>query len=176
MRGLIPLLCFVGLIGLLSIAILRGNSDKLSYNLLEKPFPAFQLTELYDEEQTLSEADIAGQITLVNVFGTWCAPCKIEHPKFMELAKEKSFKLVGLNWRDPRPRTIEWLKQLGNPYDTVIFDRMGELVIALGVTGAPETYVIDKKGLIRFKHVGIVTDEVWDKTLFPLIQKLEAEP
>lgn len=175
MRGLIPLLFFAGLVLLLMIAILRGNSDQLSYNLLEKPVPVFELTDLYDENKSLDQSLLGGEITLLNVFGTWCGPCKAEHPKFMEIAQNKRVRLVGLNWRDPRERAIEWLRQLGNPYDVIIYDRLGELVIAMGVTGAPETYVIDKNGLIQYKHVGMVTDQVWDEKLLPLIAELETK-
>jgi len=174
MRGLLPLIAFFGLVSLLAVAILRGNSDQLSYNLLEKPVPEFELTELYDENRELSSTDISGEITLVNLFGTWCAPCKVEHPKWMEIAAQGNIKIVGLNWRDPRNRAKAWLAQLGDPYDFVIYDRLGELVIAMGATGAPETYVIDQNGLIRYKHVGMITDEVWDETLWPLIQDLKA--
>lgn len=175
MRGFVPLLAFIALIAVLALSILRGNSDQLSYNLLEKPVPDYELTELYDENRNLGPTDITGEITLVNLFGTWCAPCKVEHPKWMEIAEQDRVRVVGLNWRDPRDRAKAWLAQLGDPYDFVIYDRLGELVIAMGATGAPETYVIDQNGLIRYKHVGMVTDQVWDQTLWPLIQELEAE-
>lgn len=174
MRGLIPIMAFLALMALLAIAILRGNSDRLSYNLLEKPFPAFELTELYDEARSLDADDLSGEITLVNLFGSWCPPCKMEHPKWMEIGKNDQVRIVGLNWRDPRDRAKSWLDQLGDPYDFVIYDRMGELVISMGATGAPETYVIDQNGIIRYKHTGMVTDQVWEQTLWPLIQKLEA--
>lgn len=92
----------------------------------------------------------------------------------MEIGKNDQVRIVGLNWRDPRDRAKSWLDQLGDPYDFVIYDRMGELVISMGATGAPETYVIDQNGIIRYKHTGMVTDQVWEQTLWPLIQKLEA--
>ncbi len=172
-RGLIPLLGFAALIVILAVAILRGNSDRLSYNLLEAPFPEFELAELYEEGRIVGEDDISGQITLVNIFGTWCVPCKAEHPKWMEITEQDNIRIVGLNWRDSRDKAKVWLKQLGDPYDFVIFDQRGELVIAMGATGAPETYVIDQDGLIRYKHVGMITDEIWSEILAPLIQKLE---
>lgn len=175
MRGMLPLFAFFALIALLAIAILRGNSDQLSYKFLNKPFPEFELTELYDENRKLGPGDIGGEITLVNIFGTWCTPCKAEHPKLVEIAENENLRLVGLNWRDPRKRAEAWLAQLGDPYDFVIYDRLGELVIAMGATGAPETYVIDPKGVIRYKHVGMVTDQVWTETLQPLIRQLETE-
>lgn len=175
MRGMFPLMAFMALIAVLAIAILRGNSDQLSYNLLENPVPEFELTELYDETRTISASDITGEITLINLFGSWCPPCKMEHPKWMEIAELDRVRVVGLNWRDPRDRAKTWLAQLGDPYDFVIYDRLGELVIAMGATGAPETYVIDQNGLIRYKHVGMVTDQVWEQTLWPLIRELEAE-
>jgi len=175
MRGLMPLFAFFVLIALLAIAILRGNSDQLSYKFLDEPFPEFALTELYDESRQLDQSAIKGEITLVNIFGTWCTPCKAEHPKLVEIGKTEKLRIVGLNWRDPRDRAKGWLAQLGDPYDFVIYDRMGELVIAMGATGAPETYVIDAKGVIRHKHVGMVTDDVWKDSLKPLIAQLEVE-
>ncbi len=175
MRGLIPLLAFLALIVLLAVSILRGNSDQLSYKFLNEPFPEFELTELYDETRSVDQALIRGEITLVNIFGTWCTPCKAEHPKLVEIGETENLRLVGLNWRDTRDRAKSWLAQLGDPYDFVIYDRMGELVIAMGATGAPETYVIDAQGIIRYKHVGMVTDQVWAETLQPLIRQLESE-
>lgn len=175
MRGLIPFFAFWTLIAVLAVAILRGNSDQLSYNLLEKPVPNYELTELYDETRILGATDITGEITIINLFGTWCTPCKAEHPKWMEIAENDQVRIIGLNWRDPRDRAKSWLAQLGDPYDFVIYDQLGELVIAMGATGAPESYVIDQNGLIRYKHVGMVTDQVWEQVLWPLIQDLEGE-
>ncbi len=175
MRGLIPLFGFAALLAVLALSILRGNSDQLSYKFLNEPFPEFELTELYDEARTIDQNMVGGEITLVNIFGTWCTPCKAEHPKLVEISNNENLRLIGLNWRDPRTRAKNWLAQLGDPYDFVIYDRLGELVIAMGATGAPETYVIDRQGVIRYKHVGMVTDQIWTETLQPFIRELERE-
>lgn len=172
-RGLLPLILFAGLIGILALSLIRGNSDRLNFNMKDKPFPEFELTVLYDENQSITEDALSGRVTLVNVFGTWCRPCLQEHPKLVEIGKSGRVNLIGLNWRDPRLRAQDWLIRHGDPYDQIIYDRRGELVIAMGVTGAPETYVIDAGGIIRYKHVGMVTDNIWDGTLLPLIEELE---
>jgi len=175
-KGLLPLILFALFVGGLSIAILRGNADRLSSNLIDKPFPEFELSDLNDPDKTLTKKDFAGQVTILNVFGSWCVACLVEHPKLMEVGKTSTAQLVGLNWNDsPREKALNWLSRHGDPFDRVIFDPFGELVIALGVTGAPETFIIDKSGRIVHKHVGEITDEVWDEKLNPIINRLEDE-
>ena len=115
------------------------------------------------------------KVHLVNVFGSWCVACNVEHPVLMQIAQNKTVEVIGINWRDERGAAKDWLAQHGNPYDKIIFDPESVLIIPLGVVGAPETFVTDKKGRVRYKHIGPISQEDWRKTLRPIILKLEIE-
>jgi len=166
-KAFLPLILFAGLIIWLALALTKGDPRKLDSYLIDQPFPAFELSALDDPKDMISEDILDGRISLVNVFGSWCTACVQEHPNLMEIAKMDRVNLIGLNWRDTRAKGRAWLAR-------IIFDADSELAIALGVTGAPETYLIDKEGSIRYKHVGIITGDVWKDELAPLIAKLEA--
>ncbi len=172
-RAFLPLFLFAVLLAWLGVALTKGDPRTLTSNLIDEPFPAFELSSLDDPAEILSEAILEDQISLVNVFGSWCTACVQEHPNLMEIAKMERVNLIGLNWRDTRAKGRAWLDKYRDPYVQVIFDADSELAIALGVTGAPETYVVDKSGNIRYKHVGIITGDVWRRDLEPLISKLE---
>lgn len=171
LRALAPLLIFL-LLGLAFAIGLQKDPRSLTSELIDKPFPTFQLTDLYDETQSLSEDIVNGQVSLVNVFGSWCVACSAEHPMLIELAKTTH--IIGIDWRDEREKGKAWLKKRGNPYSSVIFDDESILAIKLGITGAPETYITDKTGKIRYKHIGIITPEIWAQTLKPIVKRLEA--
>ena len=171
LRALAPLLIFL-LLGLAFAIGLQKDPRSLTSELIDKPFPDFQLTNLYDETQSINEDIVQGQVSLVNVFGSWCVACSAEHPLLIELAK--TINVIGINWRDEREKGKAWLEKRGNPYSKVIFDDESLLAIQLGITGAPETYITDKMGKIRYKHVGIITPEIWAQTLHPIVKRLEA--
>jgi len=175
LKPFLPLILFAGLILGLAFGLMRGDPRVLESALIDQPFPAFELSVLDDAETKVSEADLSGQISLVNVFGSWCVACVHEHPNLVAIGKLDRVRLVGMNWRDTRLKGRAWLNRHGDPYDVIVFDEHSELAVALGVTGAPETYLVDQNGRIRFKHVGIITYDVWKKTLLPMINKLEAE-
>lgn len=174
MRALLPLGLFL-LIGIAFAIGLTKDPRRLSSELINQPFPSFSLTELYDETEILTEDIVKGQVSLINVFGSWCVACNVEHPVLMEIAKRKEVMLIGMDWRDERPKAIRWLAERGNPYEKTIFDNESVLAITLGVTGAPESFITDKTGQIRYKHVGVITPKIWDKTLLPIVKTLEAE-
>ena len=174
MRALLPLGIFL-LIGLAFAIGLTKDPRRMSSELINKPFPPFSLTELYEETETLTEDLVKGQVSLVNVFGSWCVACNVEHPLLMEIAERKEVTLIGMDWRDERPKAKRWLAERGNPYEKIIFDNESVLAIKLGVTGAPESFIIDKAGQIRFKHVGVITPKIWRETLLPIIKSLETE-
>ena len=174
MRALAPLAIFL-LIGLAFAIGLTKDPRALGSELIDKPMPDFALTNLYDETKILTQEDIKGQVSLVNVFGSWCVACTVEHPVFMTLSKRKDVNLIGIDWRDERDKGQAWLAKYGNPYNKVIFDNESLLAIKLGITGAPETFVTDRHGKIRYKHVGVITPEIWTKTLRPIVRQLEAE-
>ena len=173
-RALLPL----GLFLLISIAFAIGltkDPRRMSSELINQPFPAFFLTELYDETEVLTEDIVKGKVSLINVFGSWCVACNVEHPVLMDIAKGEEVTLIGMDWRDERPKAKRWLAERGNPYDKIIFDNESTLAITLGVTGAPESFITDKAGQIRYKHVGVITPKIWRETLMPVIKNLEAE-
>ena len=173
-RALLPL----GLFLLISIAFAIGltkDPRRMSSELINQPFPAFFLTELYDETEVLTEDIVKGKVSLINVFGSWCVACNVEHPVLMDIAKGEEVTLIGMDWRDERPKAKRWLAERGNPYDKIIFDNESTLAITLGVTGAPESFITDKAGQIRYKHVGVITPKIWRETLLPVIKNLEVE-
>ena len=173
-RALAPLALFL-LIGIAFAIGLTKDPKILPSELINQPFPSFALTELYDEDTVLNEDIVKGQVSLVNVFGSWCVACNAEHPVLMNIAQRQQATLIGIDWRDERDKGKAWLAKRGNPYSAVIFDDESLLAIKLGITGAPETFVTDKNGNIRYKHIGIITPEIWTQTLRPIVQKLEAE-
>lgn len=173
-RGLIPLFIFLGLGALFAVGLTK-DPRQLPSELINQPIPDFTLSELYAPDVTLTQEIFKGDVSLLNVFGSWCVACNVEHPLLMEIAAQDTVALIGIDWRDERANGQAWLKARGNPYETVIFDNESLLAIRLGVTGAPETFIIDERGYIRYKHTGIITDKVWAQTLRPLIQNLRAE-
>lgn len=166
----IPLVIALGLALVLYTAIGK-DPTKLETARLNDPVPEFELSALLDEARLITQEDLKGQVILLNVWATWCPSCRAEHGYLVGLAN-KGVPIVGLNYKDERPTAISWLERLGNPYVFNIFDPQGELGFDLGVYGAPETYLIDKKGFVRFRHVGVVDDKIWQNILEPLYLKL----
>lgn len=171
LRGLIPLFGFLMLVGALAFGLTR-DPRILPSELIEKPFPEFALESL-EGDQILDPSILLGQVSLVNVFGSWCVACATEHPQLMAQRNNPNVQLVGIDWRDAREAANRWLVRNGNPYDVVIFDPNSKLIVELGVTGAPESFIVDKAGKIRYKHVGIITPKDWTGTLRPLIESLK---
>lgn len=171
---------FIGpLIAFLFLAwfLLRGlslNPREVPSPLIGKAAPAFSLPQLDALDQTFSPADLRGQVWVLNVFASWCGPCRSEHPQVKRLAQSAGVPVVGLNYKDPPDNARQWLRELGNPYRVVAVDVQGRAGIDWGVYGVPETFVIDKTGLIRYKHVGELTAQVLDEKLLPLLRQLEA--
>jgi len=174
MRALLPLTLFL-LIGIVFAIGLTKDPRRLPSELVNQPFPSFELTELYDETEILTQDMLISKVSLINVFGSWCVACNVEHPVLMDIARHKNLYLVGMDWRDERPKAKLWLAKRGNPYEKIIFDNESVLAITLGVTGAPESFITDKSGNIRYKHVGVITPEIWRDTLLPIIENLKAE-
>jgi len=165
----------IGLFALLGVLLaygLRLDPSKIPSPLVGKPLPAFSLPTLENPDKSLANADLQGKVILINVWASWCAACKQEHPVLMRMASEKRVPLIGLNYKDKRADALNVLKTDGNPYDLSIVDADGRVGIDWGVYGVPETFVIDKQGVIRYKYIGPISTEVWEKTLLPLVQKL----
>ncbi|TDT39286.1 cytochrome c biogenesis protein CcmG/thiol:disulfide interchange protein DsbE [Halospina denitrificans] len=149
---------------------LGQDPSKLDSALVGESVPDFQLPLLQTPEQQVGSEVFSGKVQLLNVWGTWCAACRVEHAQLNKLA-EQGVPIVGLNYKDERPAALEWLEQRGNPYSTVIYDPEGSLGFDLGVYGAPETYLIDTEGVVRHRHVGVVDQEVWESDFKPLYEE-----
>ncbi len=171
---IVPVGLFLVLVVFLAIGLTRDPSV-IPTEMIDREMPAFELPELREENVTVSEADLVGEVALVNVFGSWCVACLQEHPTLMDLAREDSVKIVGVNWRDDQQDALDWLEKHGDPYDTIIFDAESDLVIEIGVTGAPETFVLDPSGRIRYKQIGPITQDVWEETIQPVIAAIQQE-
>ena len=169
-----PFAVFVAILIFLAVGLTK-DPRSLPSNMIDRPLPKFALTELKSKSRQISNKDLSGRITLLNVFGSWCQACLIEHPTLLRMNEMESFDLVGINWRDTRPNATRWLLRFGDPYDYILFDSKSDLAIELGVTGAPETFIVDKVGRIRYKHTGPISDEVFETKIQPVIASLIAE-
>lgn len=168
----IPLAVFVIIVGFLYVGLGRDPREVPS-PLVGKPAPAFALPKLHEEGTTLGLADMKGQVWLLNVWASWCTACQLEHPLLIELAREKVVPIVGLNYKDEPDEAKAWLGKLGDPYVTSVADRDGRVGIDYGVYGVPETFVIDRNGVIRYKQIGPVTADSLGKQIIPLVRKLQ---
>ena len=171
-RYLLPLLVFIALVGFLAVGLKR-DPHSIPSPLIDKAAPAFSLPRLDAPTERLSATDLRGQVWLLNVWASWCVACRQEHPLLVELSKTGLVKMYGLNYKDKRDDALGWLQRLGNPYLQSLSDTEGLVGIDYGVYGVPETFVIDKQGVIRHKHIGPVTEEALRDTLLPLVAKLE---
>lgn len=174
MRYLAPLIIFGALLALLAVGLNR-DPRLVPSPLVGKPTPAFQLSELRDDARTLTQEDLKGQVSLLNVWATWCVSCRAEHAVLMDIAQRGEVPIYGLNYKDERQAALRWLDQLGDPYVANAYDPDGRLGLDFGVYGTPETFVLDEAGTIAYKHVGPITPSVWQETLSPLIQQLQQE-
>ncbi len=171
-RYLLPLAAFIILVAFLLVG-LNLNPRKVPSPLIGKPAPVFKLQQLHEPEKILETTDNLGKVWLLNVWASWCASCRDEHPLLVQLAKSGVVPIYGLNYKDKRDLAIQWLDQLGNPYTKSVMDSEGRVGIEYGVYGVPETYVIDKTGVIQYKQIGPVTIDVLEKTILPLVKELQ---
>ncbi|MGK0267366.1 MAG: cytochrome c biogenesis protein CcmG/thiol:disulfide interchange protein DsbE [Maricaulis sp.] len=153
---------------------LREDPGAIPSQLINEPLPAFDLEPVAGRDHGLSNADLAGHVSLLNVFGSWCPPCEIEHPMLMQIARSGIVPIYGVDWRDTPEAGAAWLARHGDPYAAVGLDPDSHLAIDLGITGAPESFLIDATGRVRYRHVGIITQSDWTETILPLIRELEA--
>jgi cytochrome c biogenesis protein CcmG/thiol:disulfide interchange protein DsbE len=165
---------FAALVALLAVGLTRDPREVPS-PLIGKPAPQFELPLLQQEGKTFSSKTMAGKVWLLNVWASWCEPCLQEHPVISALAKTLPAPVVGLNYKDARKDALPWLERNGNPFFLTVYDGTGRIGIDYGVYGVPETYVIDKKGVIRYKRIGPVTPEIVKQKIEPLVQELSRE-
>ena len=169
----VPLAVFVALVAFFAVGLTR-DPHEIPSPFIGKPAPAFTLTQLHDEKVAFTPEDMKGKVWLLNVWASWCVSCRVEHPVLVEMSRSKVVPIVGLNYKDGRDDGLRWLAKFGNPYVLSAFDSEGRVGIDYGVYGVPETFVIDKQGVIRYKQIGPVTPEALEKTILPLIRKLNA--
>lgn len=172
-RYLVPLVVFIGLVVVFG-AGLSLNPREVPSPLINKPAPEFSLPALSDPAKQVSRQDLQGGITLFNVWASWCVACREEHPLLVELARQGTVPIYGLNYKDTRAAAQAWLARLGNPYVDSAFDEKGRVGIDWGVYGVPETFLVDRSGMIRYKHIGPITPEAWEQKFVPKIQQLQA--
>lgn len=171
-KTLIPLGIFVVLAVFLAIGLTR-NPREIPSPLIGKAAPAFTAPRLHAPEQRFSAEDMLGKVWLFNVWASWCAACRLEHPLLMELAKTRAVPMVGLNYKDKDAEGLKWLARFGDPYDVSVTDGDGRIGIDYGVYGVPETFVIDTAGVIRYKQIGPVTEEALKEKILPLVRELQ---
>lgn len=168
---LIPLVLFIALVAFLLIGLQRDPHEVPS-PLINKPAPDFRLPQLQENAKTFSPQEMRGKVWLLNFWGTWCPACRDEHPRLIEYAKSGAVPIYGVDYKDDPEAALQLLSELGNPYVLTAFDVDGRVSIDFGVYGAPESYLIDRNGVIRFKQIGPITDEVWEKKIVPLARQL----
>lgn len=172
MRFMLPLGVFIVLAGFLYVG-LGLNPHEVPSPLIDKPAPAFTLPQLHDEQKNFSMTDMQGKVWLLNVWASWCVSCREEHPVLMALAQQNLVPIIGLDYKDKPEDGKLWLARGGDPYELSVMDREGRIGIDYGVYGVPETYVIDKQGIIRYKHIGPVTQQSLNEKVIPLVAELQ---
>lgn len=173
-KFLLPLTIFGIMVGFLAVG-LTLNPREIPSPLIGKAAPTFALPQLHEQDKVFSPSDMKGQVWLLNFWASWCSGCRTEHPVLMDLAKSGVVPIYGVDYKDQRGEALAWLDQWGNPYLIVAVDAAGRVGIDYGVYGVPETYVIDKQGLIRYKQIGPLDDETLAKKILPLVKELQAK-
>ena len=167
----IPLVLFIALVVFLLVG-LRRDPHEVPSPLINKAAPEFQLPQLHDPAKTFSAREMRGKVWLLNVWASWCVACRDEHPLLLQYAKSAAVPIYGMDYKDERAAALQLLREEGDPYVLSVSDTDGRVAIDYGVYGAPETYLIDKNGVIRFKKIGPITEEVWEKSILPLAKQL----
>ncbi|CAB3778987.1 Thiol:disulfide interchange protein DsbE [Paraburkholderia caffeinitolerans] len=173
-RFLIPLIVLAALLALLT-AGLRHDPRRLPSALIGKPAPEFDLPRLHEPAQRLSTQHLRGQVWIMNVWASWCESCRDEHPLLVDLARQHIAPVLGLNYKDDRQNALQWLADAGDPYTSSIVDRTGQTAIDFGVYGVPETFVVDRAGVVRYREAGPLTRARIDGEILPLVRKLQSE-
>ena len=171
-RFLLPFAIFVVVVGFLAVG-LTLNPRELPSPLVGRPAPDFSLPQLHDQEKVLSSNDLKGKVWLLNFWASWCGGCKEEHPVLIHLAQSGEVPIYGMDYKDTRQEALTWLRQWGNPYPVVAVDALGRVGINYGVYGVPETYVIDKAGVIRYKQIGPLREDILQGKILPLVRELQ---
>jgi len=171
LKYIVPLAVFAILVVFLAIGLTK-DPRKIPSPFVGKPAPAFTLSMLHEPGASFSPENMKGKVWLLNVWASWCVSCKVEHPLLNEMNRKAVVPIVGLNYKDARADAVKWLRQNGDPYLFSVSDLDGKVGIDYGVYGAPETFVIDKSGIIRYKQIGPITPEALEQTILPLLKQL----
>jgi cytochrome c biogenesis protein CcmG, thiol:disulfide interchange protein DsbE len=172
----LPVLLFVGVAGALSMGLKR-DPKVIPSMLLDRPIPQFELPALTAKQPGLNSAEFKGKgLVLVNVFASWCGSCRYEHPFLMRTAQDKRFTFVGMAWKDEMANASDYINTYGNPYSQIGVDVSGRTGINLGVSGVPETFVVDNQGRVRLRVPGPMTPEIWKTEIEPLLQTADKTP
>lgn len=174
MRFILPLVAFLVLSVFLYVG-LNLNPREVPSPLIDKPAPAFTLPQLHEPNKQFSPSDMKGKVWLLNVWASWCVSCREEHPILVDLARQNVVPIYGLDYKDGREEALMWLKRGGDPYVLSVADSEGRIGIDYGVYGVPETYVIDKQGIIRYKQIGPITHEALREKILPLVAELQSK-
>ena len=170
---IVPFLFFILiLLAFFYLLMTERNPSELPSNLLNKNVPKFEVNSLIKKEKFISSEEFGNEIVLVNFFATWCKPCLEEHSYIKRFSSEKKIRIIGINYKDNKKSAINWLNKLGNPYSNIPIDKDGRVAIEWGVYGIPETFLINSKGVIKYKHIGPVTEKIYKKINI-LIEKIE---
>jgi cytochrome c biogenesis protein CcmG/thiol:disulfide interchange protein DsbE len=173
LRFVIPLAVFIALAAFLAVGLTRDPREVPS-PFIGKAAPDFRLEQVANERLAFTPADMKGKVWLLNVWASWCATCRVEHPVLVEMSKRKIVPIVGLNYKDRREDAMQWLRRYGDPYALSAYDNDGKVGIDYGVYGAPETFVIDRQGVIRYKQIGAITPEALETKILPLLRELNS--
>ena len=172
---LLPLVLFLVIAGYFALGLTR-DPRVLPSVLINTPVPDFNLAAIQGRDRGFASGDLQGNVVLVNVFGSWCVACRVEHGFLMQLKQRGEIPIHGIDWREPdREAGPRWLAKYGDPYTLIGDDPESRGAIAFGVTGAPETFLVDRKGVIRHKQIGPLTPEIWERTLRPLVIELRKQ-
>jgi cytochrome c biogenesis protein CcmG/thiol:disulfide interchange protein DsbE len=173
LKFVVPLVVFVLLASFFAVGLMRDPREVPS-PFIGKPAPAFKLAQLHESQLAFTPEDMKGKVWMLNVWASWCVSCRVEHPLLVEMARRNVVPIVGLNYKDKRDEGMQWLARFGNPYALSAFDVEGKVGIDYGVYGVPETFVIDKQGVIRYKQIGPITPEALEQKILPLLRTLGA--
>lgn len=175
LRFIVPTLVIIALIGVMGYGLTRDPTVMPSA-LLGRDAPAFAVSRLQQPDQLFTQKMLQGQVSVVNVWASWCVSCRAEHPFMEELAGRTNAKVYGLNYKDERAAALDWLARYGNPFAAIAYDHSGEVGFNWGVAAVPETFILDRHGVVRYKQIGPVDQVTLEKTLLPLLKELESEP
>ncbi len=174
MNKFLPLVLFAVIVGFLYVG-LGQDSRKLPSPLIGKQFPNVMVEDFHSNQQYAIQTKFQNTVSLVNIWASWCVTCRAEHRLLNAISQTGEVNMIGINYKDSKAKAKQFLRHLGNPFQTIVFDEFGKLGLELGVYATPETFLVDKQGVIRFKYVGQITQNIWKTDILPLIRQLKTE-